>query len=883
MVAALGLWIWSGSEAASFSSRVSVSSKDYEADGAPIDALVASQAITSKPARDPFLEPSESSPLPPTALPFPALTPLPVVALPLPVGQQPSVYHELRIDGAVEPFQFEDAGSAGVAVGAAAAEPTDPLVDEGAQAGSADSAYDRIIQQDSREIHCFIRSPDKYELALSTGVFPETIVYDWVSPKSGKILRPGDEIQGEEVRRVILADTLRNRIELRRRRLSSGPSSLPERRAFIEDLLREGRAESWVFEVAEEQAKEYVTISGGASVGYRLLVHVLRERGDLVGEWELYANLPADLRDSALAHGGKGELMARLGLDIDAEQYLNAAVQRDPADPHVRLAFARYLLQRNRPVEASVQVEAARRNRAVLSSAEEEFRMWATLISVKLALGETDVQSALSSMPTGVEFGARYDEIKAAVRYAMADAGAASELFGSAVTAGAGGHAALGMAASQAVLKNWAAARQGFLSVAAEHPLLRHRALAGLGLVYARTGNGDDAVSALEAATRAFPTDPYALYLLGRVRRQTGQLDSALEALRAALEQADDFVEAHAETALVYLAQADRGGDAAEALFRARRHIDRAVELDADRARDLRLLELQGVICFRATDMRDAREAFEAGADSSENCRLGLALVQYAQNRVQDARGMLTERRRALRTGDPVRVYVTETIARIDDHADKEQVRDGFEREDLGNSWEDQANDAVKPRPRDGVLQIRGRLGRPGREVFARRIQPTAGNFLQAEISLELGARDDSKDAVLEVATQTRRGRSEPDFRARIGFREQSPQLLIEDGDVERARDDEERARWDPVALDGVTASPGEQQRLILQVVPREDSGKFSLRAFWNGALVHERPIEKLHAKTKTELTVSLLVAGSQGAEVDVKYDDFRLVRRREK
>ena len=146
-----------------------------------------------------------------------------------------------------------------------------------------------------------------------------------------------------------------------------------------------------------------------------------------------------------------------------------------------------------------------------------------------------------------------------------------------------------------------------------------------------------------------------------------------------------------------------------------------------------------------------------------------------------------------------------------------------------------------------------------------------------------MGPRDDSKDAVLEIATQTRRGRSEPDFRARLGFRDQRPQLLIEDGDVERARDDEERAKWDPVELTDVTVAPGEGQRLVLQVVPREAAGKFSLRAYWNGDLVHEREVEKLHAKSKTELTVTLLVAGAQSAEVDVSFDDFRLVRRREK
>jgi len=342
-------------------------------------------------------------------------------------------------------------------------------------------------------------------------------------------------------------------------------------------------------------------------------------------------------------------------------------------------------------------------------------------------------------------------------------------------------------------------------------------------------------------------------------------------------------------SAFLALAQSGRA-DAVDALDKARRHVDRLVELDASRGKAVRFRELQGVIRFWEGDYTAARETFAAFEEDSVFCRFGVALVEYRQNHVQEARGLLSELVDELRTGDRMREFATATIALIDDHSDKEQVLDAFDRESLGRNWpREGVNGGVRAEPDGEALRVLGRFSNPGQPVFAGRVLPTAGNFLGAEITVTLGREDQSKLAGIEISTKSRgssrgSGSSErgTDFRARLGVRSRRPYLVIEDGDASRARSEEQRKLRDPVELGGPAVAAGHPVRLELRVVQREGD-KFGLQAYVDGEMVHERGIEKLRRKTSIDLAVDLLVEASQGARVDVTFDDFRLVRRREK
>lgn len=871
---ALGLWIWTGVGSQAVSSRVSWTPKEFVSGAAVVDTTVAPRADAEAPARDAFLEPSESSPLPPRALPFPELGPLPQVAPPLQPGQQPGAYAQLRLPGGVaESFQFE--------VGAEAEPVSEPAeVDpEASSSVSPSKLYDTINRQDGLKVYGFIRKPDKYALAR-TRVFTEDIVFDWVSVRDGKIITPNDVVPPDEVRSIEIADTLRNRIELRRRDLGDGPASLPRRRAFIEDLLTYARNEPEIYAIANQQALEYQRISDGDAEGYRLQVRVLRERGDLAGEWKLYSELPGALRESSLRYRGQGELEARLGLVLDAEEHLRRAVAIQESDPRSQAALARFLLAGGRAAEAMEHALAARRNRAVLERDDEVLDVVAVLVDCHLAMGQIDEATrALSIMPAGAEIGAQRDYLRAVVRYAAGDWRAAEQLFASSVAAGGGGDAALGRATCKVLLREWQSAEAALLAVSDEYPILRHRALAALAFLYEWTGNLQPALDMAERASAAHPRDPYVLYRLGRARRLNGLVEESIEALQAALAVADDLIEAHAELASAYLSLANRADeDPEEAMRRARRHIDLTVRRDPGTEHSVRLRELQGLIRF--DDWPAAREAFAAAADQSLFARTGLALIRYRQNRVAEARTMFVDLRDELGAAHAMRPYVESTIDLIDDHSQKEQVRDAFEVGALGQSWQDtQANGSVEPRPEDGSLRITGRLRQPDRPVFTRRLLERGGNFLQAEVTLVRGAADGSRFAGVELATQSRRsGRG--DFWVRVGLQQGEPYLRIHDGDESRARDDEDRARWDRVDLSEIQAVVGQPQRLALRVVRRDGGGRFRLQVYWDDVLVHERDVEKLQPKSSVPLAVDLMVEGTRDARVDVAFDDFRLVRR---
>jgi hypothetical protein len=106
---------------------------------------------------------------------------------------------------------------------------------------------------------------------------------------------------------------------------------------------------------------------------------------------------------------------------------------------------------------------------------------------------------------------------------------------------------------------------------------------------------------------------------------------------------------------------------------------------------------------------------------------------------------------------------------------------------------------------------------------------------------------------------------------------------LIEDGAADRARDAEDKQRWDPVPLPLPAPTAGAAQMLALALTPDETGKRLVLQAYWNGELVHQRPIDRINAKSSTPLFVDLVVEGNADEQVDIAFDDFRLVRRREK
>ena len=117
VVLLLGAWMANGYWNDSYRGRKArPDRKKYERE-VPLPPFVADPKGDPGLGGDIFLEPSETRPLPPADLPFPALDSLLPVAVPLPIGQHPGAYHQLRLK--IQTVKVVKAAGAGAPVAAA--------------------------------------------------------------------------------------------------------------------------------------------------------------------------------------------------------------------------------------------------------------------------------------------------------------------------------------------------------------------------------------------------------------------------------------------------------------------------------------------------------------------------------------------------------------------------------------------------------------------------------------------------------------------------------------------------------------------------------------------------------------------------------------------
>ncbi|MFN6145184.1 MAG: tetratricopeptide repeat protein [Planctomycetota bacterium] len=872
--------------------RYAPKAAEYEAKpvGAPL--LVASEASAQK-RRDPFTEPSETRPLPPRPLDFPPHAPLSFAALPLDPG--PDLRHAfgLRVDGApVAGVTLSFGGDAAAAAGGgeapgetAAATPTRAELEARAALtydrvyyGGLASPYFGTIEADGQDVFALEERTD------FSGVTLRLRRYDLTRQRLAETLALG----GDQLRidRVVLADTLRNQISRRERKVPDLPSHLPERRALVDWLLERAREHAWVYEKAYHHAMRYRELSKGDLDGLRLMQRVLRAQGDLAGELALLEQLPLTGSEGAFRFEGLGVLKARLGLWRDAEDDLRAAVRLQPTDARPHAALAEFLRLRGRSREA---VAAAARAEQAIGSVQDptaRARIGRVLVSCRLAV--LDVVGARAALPMaqGSDGPAHY--LEGCIHYAAGDANAALLSFRSVTVAQDLGAAAIGQAAALARLGKLQEAVDLCLRVFDQDPLLRHRAATGVAWACLRAGQPETALGWIDRALEADPTDSFALYLRGRALRLSGQLAAAEEATAAALRLRDDFVHAVAEMAEAQAARAGEsvGEEQAKAAVAARRYADRAVALAVTPSPEL--FELQGMRAFSAADPRGAAAAFESGRDavaSEAEKAFGkgaLAVVAYSRGAFEDATIALQRLTQDLGKEDPIAKWASTTLDAIDDHAQKETLGDSFDRADVGTVWAVDADGPLGAALVDGRLAFRGRFSRSGQgQVWAERVGAIkkGRNFLAVAATMQTGPAQPAARGFVGIGIEVPRGNQGSDVLVRLGVREGKPFLRIEDG----------RANGEPLveqkAIEVAGFAPGALQQLELRVVPRGEpsSRQFALVASWNGVVVHRRDMQSLSGSTNSELKTVLFALGDKGDDVDVAFDDWRLERRKER
>ncbi|MBK8100242.1 MAG: hypothetical protein IPK26_24325, partial [Planctomycetes bacterium] len=685
---------------------------------------------------------------------------------------------------------------------------------------------------------------------------------------------------GTELSRIRLAESMRNQVAREVRAIPTGGGHLVQRGSLIAKLLQWARQDVSVYADAKAQAEQFLQDAGGAVEGLQWKLRVLRQMGDVAGEFELLSSIDGQHKGSAFQHEGLGQLQARLGLHADAEANLRQATAIAPLDSRPRAALAWFLVNRGRASEALPEARQALAGLGSVLVEAERVRVLVAAVSTHLALGDLtaarEVLSAQAVAPTSV---AAF--LRASIDYAAGDCKAALDGFRQATDSADGQAAQLGAAACLLRLEQWQEALAAFEALAEQAPLLRHRAWTGIALLHLRLGQYEPCLTWLERALEASPGDTYALYLRGRAQRLSGQLQAAQESLTAALRQRDDFVHAVAEMSQVYATTAASavGAEQAAAAFAAMRYADRAVGLP--KVAPIEMRELQGIRRFEAADPRGAEQAFAGARDHANTdeqklwARGCLAVVDYTLGRYEDAHDKLRVLLELPRD-HVLRKWADQTQALIDDHGQKELLEDTFARGEPGNVWHLDRDGELGATIANEALVFDGKWTKGEVAIWRTGAVARAARFLAVSATMQVGAGHRLQESFSGLRLQTDRGGSSgaSDCQIAFGLRDGKPSIRIHEG------------REEPMLKDGIEAAgfdPRGVHRLELRVEPIDETSRlFRLICRWNDQVVYAGNLKVLNANNNSGLLTQFVASGPRGASCDVRFDDYRLERRKE-
>ncbi|MGH7149764.1 MAG: tetratricopeptide repeat protein, partial [Planctomycetota bacterium] len=526
------------------------------------------------------------------------------------------------------------------------------------------------------------------------------------------------------------ADSLGNRIEQRFVELRYTSGGIPELLEFAEWCIEKGMEESKAFERAEHVYREVIRLDPGDPAGSLGLGRLLERAFRLEQAWEHYRQMAeGPFKQRALPRVRLGALAARLGLADRAEAEFREALRLESAVPEAHEAYGEFLLAQGRVEEALPECEAALRLEPPAAPARARIRC--LLGRARLAAGDPEggmrafdqALEAVSGDPAALAG-------KAACAYALGDFSAATESATRGISAGtatpdlyldrglARMRAGFGLPAADgiALLRE---AEADLRASSALDPMRTGPGLAALGFLLDMTGRSEEALDALDRAHEADPTDPYTLYLRGRLQRRRGEIDAAKESLSEALESELEFPDALAERGMVAVSE--------ERMDDAHRYLVRAASLSPKES-FFRLLLGTGALL--RGDIRAAEEYLgEARALDRDSgpARNGLGVCAYARGDTPGALKLFADVKDRFKNqpDSPHARYASETFDRINEHKDKVEQTDDFERAELRRGWIAEAEAGLTTRIVNGKVAIEGTAAREGearvyREISAR-------------------------------------------------------------------------------------------------------------------------------------------------------------------
>lgn len=567
-----------------------------------------------------------------------------------------------------------------------------------------------------------IRNEDRYTLAARP---TEPLRFVEFNPATGVERFPGQvpiSFARERVEDFGFADTVTNRIELRRLTFGDPLShgEYEEALAFAEWCVEHRLQSPRALEVAEELFARAQPLAEQDPTPRLGLARCREAAFDFEGAYRIYGELLAGrFERHPVVLARLAELEWRFRLVERALARLREAERYGRTSWQVQWALGRLLLELGRHAEARTHLALAGRHEP---SAPEQAPVRADirtdLGAVHMALGELSearswFRQALQAQPdhqgarAGL-LGVAYLERRGGSNGASGGLDAALVEFGE--LEGAQADLLLARGLEALAVGDWFGARDRLLLSAQADPFAAGRAWRALAWLADHTGHGEDGLRFVEAAQENDPTDPYTLYLRGRLLAGRDDLEGAREAWIGALDRELEYPDALA--ALGRLSFQDGAYEDAE------RYLERALEIAPDQADWHALRGLNWLNLGRAGEAAGSFEAALAQSRAHPVARNGLAWVHYVRGDPTEAMALFREHddeRRAQAEDDPHRVYARRQIERIVDHIEKVVWSDRFEREELRGGWIVDEGFGPTHRMLDGAVLLEGDFRGAGR------------------------------------------------------------------------------------------------------------------------------------------------------------------------
>lgn len=833
--------------------------------------------------RDPFSEPTDTRPLAPLA---PELPPLPALAGLAPPGLPapgPAHYGRYLRRDATPTFlaglfpvetdeaeddeytsllaeeSFEDLQELG-ATG-------DRLTEEERAAREAGwrRLYDWIRLSEVKTLYGRIHSEDRFGLRDRPD---EPIRFVEIDPETGQTRFGEVDFARDLVRDFGFADTVANRIRIRRREIGDRvtPGEFPEVLAFADQCVADRLEAPNALPTAEEV---YRLLDGlyPDDPAPRLGLARCYEAGFRLDDaYRTYVELLERFDHHAEVHVRLAELEARLRLWDSAAERLQEAERIERTNWEVQWAYGRFLLERGDRAGALEHLAKAHENEP--DGRRSRIGIRYDLGAAWLATGATGeartmFRKVLNVDPENQRALAAMRSVAMLEPRSTADdfaAGAEQLEFELLVSLACERLARGGLSVDEA------RDVKGMLETAAEvEPIGAWQAWRALSFLAEVSGYPEEAFAYVELAYEGNPTDPWTLYQRGRLLAQRDDPEGAWDMFQRALSFELDFVDT-----LVALAElaTERGDHEA-----AERYYERAIELEPDRAvvharRGLNLLALE-----RSADAEASFRAALAEDADDPVALAGLAWESYLSgesDRAIQTFAELDDRRRNEGDEDPYRLYAKAQMDRIVDHERKVRWTDRFERRFLRNGWFSEEMQSPALTMDEGDVALRGAFERDGQVRIFRTL--SAPRFVSLEAELTLGERNNTRVGLFVAKErQVRGGGAEPTSEVRVARHRDGPvqTKVMQTATSGDSYVDLSFPEW-PLG-----------KRVRLSILRHGEGSTTSVQIVVDGfTVVEDAELRSLFATT-SDVRFGVFVEGSAGRDTDVRIHQVEVVHYR--